>query len=322
MPRDPTPRDEALDAVKGLLVLVMVLYHTMNHFAAVDPWAYGALRFVNGGFVFLAGYVVTACRAPDPSAAGPLALRGLKLVLLFTALNLLLAIAGARGLRGGFALEAFLAHPVEVYLRGEDGHAAFRILLPIGYLLVLGGLLQRTGRWRVPLLAAGVGAASLYPAGVPADPVPYFMLVGAVGLAWGEWQRRRPLPRLRHPLVLAAGIVVVGAAMDLLSGNALAYGLGLGVLTMLLRDAADVWPAAWGRPTVVRLGVYSLVGYIVQIALLNALRPLAGGAPLPLAAWMSVALAVSVALVALTAVLARMRSRVPAVGRLYRLVFG
>ena len=40
-------RDLNLDFVKGVLVVVMVVYHAMNYFADVDPDYYGYIRFIN-----------------------------------------------------------------------------------------------------------------------------------------------------------------------------------------------------------------------------------------------------------------------------------
>src|SRR4051812_1972790 len=50
------PRNEVLDSIKGLLVLGMVVFHSINYFAYEYRPLLPYIRFVSGGFVIISGY--------------------------------------------------------------------------------------------------------------------------------------------------------------------------------------------------------------------------------------------------------------------------
>jgi len=321
-------RDPTLDAVKGFLVVVMALYHALNYFADAPASVYGWLRFVNGAFVFLAGYVVAVFHAgasrADPGAAARLAWRGVKLLLLFSALNLAVGALGLASYRQvEYSVAGYLAHAGRIYAGGEDVQVAFRILVPIGYLLLLASLWLLRPAARRPLAFAALAAAALYTWRDAAAPNVFFVLTGGVGLALGFLVDPARVPTLRRIPVIVAGLLALSASMNLLSGNALAYGLGLALLLKLVQDLARHLPAT-GRTLQVaaRLGRYSLLGYIGQIALLfvlhRALRVagLAGGV-----AWLPAFGLTCLALVAACTLLDRLRPRTPWIERTYRMVF-
>lgn len=52
-------RDVSLDFVKGILVIVMVIYHVMNYFSTAGPDSFGYVRFVTGSFIFVSGYIIS-----------------------------------------------------------------------------------------------------------------------------------------------------------------------------------------------------------------------------------------------------------------------
>ena len=319
-------RDPTLDAVKGFLVVVMALYHAMNYFAEMPAGVYGHLRFVNGAFVFLAGYVVAVFHAgpAHPGAAARLAWRGIKLLLLFSALNLAIGALGLTNYRQvEYSVAGYLARAGRIYAGGEDVQVAFRILVPIGYLLLLASLWLLRPQARRPLALAALAAAALYTWRDAPAPNVFFVLTGGVGLALGVLVDPARVPTLRHVPAIVAGLLLLSAAMNLLSGNALAYGLGLALLLKLVQDLARRLPAT-GRTLqlAARLGRYSLLCYIGQIALLFMLHRtlrvagLAGGA-----AWLPAFVVTCVALVAACTLLDRLRPRAPWVERTYRMVF-
>src|SRR5207244_8569494 len=51
-------RDNALDFVKGALVVFMVVYHSMNILSTAGPEAFGYVRFVSSSFILLSGYII------------------------------------------------------------------------------------------------------------------------------------------------------------------------------------------------------------------------------------------------------------------------
>ena len=88
-------RNLALDFTKGALVLFMVLYHTMNYFMENRGGAWlKYLRFLPPSFIFITGFLIsnvylTRYGSGDARLYRRLIVRGLKLVMIFTLLNLL-----------------------------------------------------------------------------------------------------------------------------------------------------------------------------------------------------------------------------------------
>src|SRR6184192_3526731 len=58
LPRTPG-RNSALDFTKGMLVLLMVLYHWLNYFVASEGDFYRYLRFVTPSFIFITGFLIS-----------------------------------------------------------------------------------------------------------------------------------------------------------------------------------------------------------------------------------------------------------------------
>src|ERR1700722_15136433 len=86
-------RITALDFTKGVLVLVMVLYHWVNYFIGPQWEYYEYLRFLTPSFIFITGFMISNVylskyAAADPRLSKRLFSRGLKLMAIFLALNL------------------------------------------------------------------------------------------------------------------------------------------------------------------------------------------------------------------------------------------
>src|ERR1700734_3441984 len=81
-----------LDFTKGVLVLVMVLYHWVNYFIGTQWGYYQYLRFLTPSFIFITGFMISNVylskyAAADPRLPKRLFTRGLKLLGIFVVLN-------------------------------------------------------------------------------------------------------------------------------------------------------------------------------------------------------------------------------------------
>lgn len=318
-----------MDFVKGVLVVLMTVYHAMNHFADVPAEYYGYLRFVNGSFVFISGYVAalfyanSASPVDGASAGGRLIGRGLKLLGLFTALNLLASIAGATNYRNvSFDLSAYLENAADIYLSGESRQVAFRILMPIAYVLVLWGLVLLAGRWRSRLLAALIVASMLVSVVAAMPPNAFFVTVGIFGIAFGAVGQAHT-PRIRSGVFIAVALAALASCMNFLSGNAVSYSFGVAAMLKLIFDAAALVPRKW-RPfeATVLLGRYSLLCYILQIVFLYVFDRFTRFEELPTLQFLSITVIVTLGLLwRVCASLNGLRRHSRLVDRTYRLVF-
>ena len=323
-------RDLALDALKGFLAVSMVVYHSLNYFSEADASVLGYLRFVNGSFVFLSGLAialrVAASNAMSSAAAQRTLWRGLRLLIVFTALNLAIALLGMSNHKNvPFGIGRFFNDAFAVYFTGEGAAIAFRILAPIAYVLMLAPLYLCWPSWRWPVAVLTLLAALVYThLSNAVAATPFFVLIGLVGLCAGLAARRAWASGPAPWLTIVCGVVLSVVLMDWLSGNVLAYCLGLWSMLKLVYDATrrlnlhGAVAREWRR-----IGEYSLAAYIAQIAFLHGLRRL-----MPPAAgdeWGRVALACVITTVfvfAFCAALAWVRQRVKPIDAAYRWVFG
>lgn len=269
-------RNAALDFVKGSLVVIMVLYHWLNYFVGLDWGGYRYLRFLTPSFIFITGFLIShvylATYDRDRSRVrNRLVQRGVRLLLLFAALNLVAGVA-LQGRSGGTERASW-----EAILVTGNGSAAFSILVPIGYFLILApGVLALSRRAGVPL-AAFAGAAVCATIGLSlanADNGHLEMLsIALVGLAAGtaDISRIDTVVRRPAPLVLAYGMYV--AAITVFNVPFVFQVIGVSLSVLLLYAIGRAWrsPAGLHR-SVVELGKYSLFAYVAQIAALQVLR--------------------------------------------------
>ena len=138
------------DFLKGVLVEVMIIYHSVGYFATnIDGLKY--LDFVTGAFVFLSGSVVSQYYyqkyGPHFGFISRLFARSGKLVALFLVLNLGVHLVVRRNYNGAkFGLLEFYHGLFDVFVPGSKQLACFEILLPIAYTLILGAVLMTIGR--------------------------------------------------------------------------------------------------------------------------------------------------------------------------------
>lgn len=328
-PAHSSPRLAALDIAKGLFVLAMVFYHSLNY-SSEYFLAFRYLSFLPPSFIFIAGYLVVALY---PNRYGSdigrmnrrLIVRGLRLVVLFTLLNLGgLTVTGSIHPRD---ISMFLVeNGVDIFIIGSSRSAIFEVLLPIGYLLVLAPLVLRVhaqGRGHLLALACLLGAGTIWlnHRGVSSGNL-NLLVAGVLGAAVA------PFVRLEH-LVGNLKVAVLAVAFALYGFVGREWGhvfevqlLGSIIAVFLFLSAAQAVPVgSWPVRRLVVQGQYSLPAYILQIAILQVILRLAGR-PEPWSAaffsWMTLTLVLMVLLVEAVHAL---RGRSGWVDRAYRLVF-
>jgi hypothetical protein len=324
------PRDLTLDLVKGMLVIIMVVYHTMNIFSTAGPEEYAYVRFISGSFVLLSGYIVARFNEAQFKASRwvtsrRLVARGFKLLVLFTALNLLINMSGVGNpgkLQPG--IRHFLSTLFEVYVTGNPRYASFQILLPISYLLIVAPAFLSLGSVSVWAFAASCAAAGVVSSAAIPSVNLEFTVLGAIGLSGGLLVNRvkRPLC-LRDRWSAAGGLLAAVLAMRYMNANLATYALGTIIILKLLYDLGQATRAngRWAQALIL-LGQYSLFCYIAQIIFMQVLHR-----ELSRPRWdlgfetMLVMLVTLAILLGLSALVAGLSSRYRLMAKMYRMVF-
>ena len=160
---NPRPlRNPALDFTKGALVLFMVLYHWLNYFISADGDFYRYIRFVTPSFIFITGFVISNVylakyELSDSRLPKRLLQRGLKILAIFVVLNIVISLLLSRSHDGRTLFSLFSASNLfAIYVTGNTviagggKLAAFYVLVPISYLLVLSAGLLILFQLRLP----------------------------------------------------------------------------------------------------------------------------------------------------------------------------
>jgi len=320
-------RNDSLDFVKGMLVLIMVLYHWMNYFVTLEWDAYRYLRFLTPSFIFVTGYLVSSVYlskypAGDPRLRKRLLERGGKLLLLFTALNLVARLVLGQNDAGGMSVAQQI---FRMYVLGTGG-AIFEILVPIGYFLCIAPFVvvvaQRLG---VSLLAVGVVVAL---AGAVAslmgetNVVAELLAIGVLGLGVGAIRLELLNRGLRYPLALALAYAAYLAAIRWwnIVFPLQVVGVCLSLLVLYsIAVAIDTQTRVYRR--IVVLGQYSLFAYIAQVAALQVFKRAVEVTQLrPVHLLLLFVAALGATVLAVESVSAA-RTRSSSVDRIYRAVF-
>jgi peptidoglycan/LPS O-acetylase OafA/YrhL len=276
-------RNDVLDFVKGSLVLFMVLYHWTNYFVVLDWDVYRYLRFLTPSFIFITGFLISQVYLAKYSPADPrlhkrLLVRGVKILALFTALNLVARLLITQDYDGTqLGVAAFFSDLYPIYVLG-NGKAAFDVLVPISYFLLLSPVLLILSRTlRFSLLAAGIAAIAVTLGLYYLDDVRSLNLelvsIAIFGLGVGVLPLAQIEQAVRQPALLV--IAYAGYLAAITRWNIPFPLQVIGVcLTLLLIYATGVRAGAegWVQRRVIELGKYSLFAYILHIFLLQGLR--------------------------------------------------
>lgn len=332
----PATRLAALDFTKGMLVLLMVLYHWLNYFVSDQGEFYRYLRFVTPSFIFITGFLISNIYLSkyDLNNTGltkRLAQRGLKLMAVFVVLNLIIRYLVRQSYNGqAIGGEWSWRNLSAIYLSGNTTVgtgkvAAFYILVPISYLLLVAAALLAISRYKyVFLYATVVFLSSVFGLEGYGIQIPNLELltIGLLGITVGYL----PLGRLNalagYPYAIFMAYVANVVAITM--WNAIyplqIVGVCMNVLVIYLWGNAGGDTGGWRKP-VILLGKYSLIGYIAQIVVLQILYK--GLHALELGAvWRVVCFFATISLTILTVqILHQLRGRSTVLDGLYRAIF-
>jgi hypothetical protein len=325
-------REENLDAIRGACVLAMTVHHCINYFPgySLSYW-----RFVSGAFPFLAGFLVTSILvgranvSSDGDRLGScLLFRGLKLIVLCIALNIILTFIFP--LDGKAESNSVLDFIGNVGFYGNYKSVAFSLLIPIGYTIALSGILLLFRMMH--LRAVAILGCALFIYCALAEWLTrreyYIPLVsiGVFGMATGyasAWINHNLLNKAQLAIapwfVMQTVIAVIGKGEPYLiyCANTVASLLLIGFLVRLAVQRR------FAVHYLIVLGQYSLLLYLFQIAALVVLKvqfnklPIGSGVA---GFWMALWLVGSIQL-CLAAGTDWYRKRHPFTNRVYRWVF-
>jgi peptidoglycan/LPS O-acetylase OafA/YrhL len=281
MSAEPTKagRVAALDLTKGVLVICMVLYHALNYTTQYHL-SFRYFAFLPPSFIVITGFLLSGVYTAKHSISdwrlhSRLVIRGAKLLLLFTALNVLIELTIARNALGATpGLAVWWDYWFETYISGEGYTSRFEVLLPIAYLLLLAPVLLVIDRlhWLVlPVLTATVIGVLVWSARHGGNWYhAQLMTAGLIGLLLGRvpFAQLERLPR--YTLLLAMAYAAYYAAGRMLGlGYLLQLAGAVIALALIYAICAPFSPSTFMGRRLEILGRYSLVAYIGQIGILQ-----------------------------------------------------
>ncbi|MCC6365720.1 MAG: hypothetical protein IT165_19575 [Bryobacterales bacterium] len=267
----------ALDFTKGVLVLLMVVYHWLNYFVSTTGSFYKYLRFLTPSFIFITGFIISHVYLQKYASRNlvlsrRLLIRGLKLLFLFLIANIAIRSVIPTG-RAHSSIEAV----VSMYLTGQ-AIVSFSILVPIGELLILSAVLAILSPYcqHIFHLAALCGIlfiAALHACGT-SNTYAELVTLGVLGITVGYVPHSSLRYLNTHSTVL---LVLYGCYLAAITVWAEIYplqvmGVCVNLALIYLIGTLPVYTEHPLRTTIILLGQYSLFAYILQILILHALH--------------------------------------------------
>ena len=327
-------RIPALDFTKGALVLTMVLYHWLNYFVGVQGYYYRYLRFLSPSFIFITGFLITHVyisrpRIADSRSRRRLAIRGIKILMIFIVMNSAIYMTPLKpGKREALSNILSPAALSLIFTGGNmrDGKlVAFYVLVPISYLLIMSACLLPVCRYYKHVFHAAtiltVFAALIVSQSHRANGNLEMISFGLFGVSVGYVRMDRINKCLKRQFMVVLAyllyvvIISVWGVPYLL--QIVGVPLSLMCLYLLGKESNEDGQIA---ATLIRLGKYSLFGYIVQIFILQLLRRVMGVDLAMPRLMLSFLCAVTLTVISV-GIVDRARTRIQIADRLYRAVF-
>lgn len=264
----------------------MVAYHSLNYYLSGYHILYAYVGYVTHAFIFYSGFMcgtVYLQRFLDNKTIvyKRLTVRGLKLILLFLVANVVINASLNKNFNDQFlGLHLFFSNLFSIFLIGDERTAAFAILLPISYVLLVSAPLINLYKAKYvfyALLIAGFLLLSIL------DLQPFFnlacILTGVAGVFTGLIYNEKQ-EFLNHTSVKLATIVLLVLFLFILIPSGIdprssfaVYFLYVNVILLGLHLLGGfLSPSRLLTQVVIKFGQYSLFLYLAQIFFLQVLK--------------------------------------------------
>ena len=273
-PNQNPGRNIALDYVKGLLVITMIVFHTFTNFYANPKTILTITKFVSGGFIYLTGFLLgyhyLEKMNSDPIGTKKrLIIRALKLFSLFIIMNIGIFVPSSTQ----FSLE--IVQKLYNHLVIGGGASRFEIILPISYLLLLSPFLlsfNRNQRYIAIFISITIIVMRTLKL-IPHSTNLFFMLIGYAGLICSVYLIN--LDVLRKFGMVSFLIAVLVGFIRFTYDNIIIYIIYIiSVLTLfyIFSDAIDKNNII--SKMILTIGKYTLFSYIFHVVIIVILYKL------------------------------------------------
>ena len=270
-------RIPAIDFTKGILVIFMIIYHSLN-FSNVYPYRY--MSFLPASFIMITGFLIIQHYFPkygldNMGFRTRLAIRSIKLLLIFTILNVIALMIWPRYYNGiPFYLMDFWWEWVGIYLLGSPKIVTFDILLPISYTLLLSIFIPRSQpltSYFIKFCAISIFAVCILMENYGTSIYNLDLIgSGVIGMAVGLWPLSL-INKFSRSWVKLSLLFVLYSCFVIFIGNYYFTQIYSTILILLIIYTFGVrlHVKDWFPKQTILLGQYSLLSYIIQIAYLK-----------------------------------------------------
>lgn len=269
-------RDLSLDYVKGFLVISMVAYHTISYYTTAGYSGTGYLRFVTGSFIFISGYIVAVFyqkkfELNKKKVCIRLIVRGLKLIIIFTSLNLIINLMGIHSHKvAKFDIDYFFVSLEDIYITGNSKYSVFQIILPIAYLLILSPLFLTFHKWK-KIIFLGTFMLMVMHEIINIDSFNvYGLYIGLAGISIGLLTIHNKIYCIQNNAIIIALFCMCVLLMKYFDSTIITYTIGVVLVLKLIFDFSQTQNLTKQiNKLIVLLGQYSLLSYLMQIFILQ-----------------------------------------------------
>lgn len=273
-------RDLNLDFVKGFLVFAMIIYHTFNYFSTAGYLATQYVRFSTGAFIFISGFLVATYYKKKynfnkKAVCKRLIIRGIKLLLIFLVINLLISAIGLESHKNiHYDLDRFLDNLGTVFLTGNTNLFVFPILVPISYALILSPLFLFFQEWKRSMIVITALIVSAYLIIDINVFNLYGLIIGIIAMVIGLLQDSKKLYYSIKSTALIVGLFCLCIfLMKYFDRNVLTYTIGILIILKLVYDFSKTRNPTNSFCKIFALwGQYPLVCYLSQIFFLQIIH--------------------------------------------------
>lgn len=270
----------AIDFIKGILVLFMVIYHSLN-FLHIQSLPRIFMAFLTHSFVMITGFIVTHTYYNKyglnrNKIRTRLLIRGLKLLFIFILLNAVSLYFWPRYSNGLLVtVKNLFTDLVSIYILGNPKTTAFDVLLPISYTLLLSALFPHNKSmtpYLFIILALMLFIACILMENANASIFTLNLISsGAIGMAIGVIPITEILSLFKSMYFLLLSLIIY--LLCALYYGTLSYWMQIYStvysLYFMYSLVGDTTFNSLIARNIVIIGKYSLLGYISQIAYLK-----------------------------------------------------